>query len=126
MSVIDWLMDSDPSIRWQVMRDLTDAPGDVVAAERSKVAREGWGAELLSRQTPDGRFGGDASIPKWTSSRGCFSLMPRGGRRALALAPSSAEARRATAKVADNVTWHWWEDRPFFHGEVEPCINGRV
>ena len=41
MSVIEWLLDSDPSIRWQVMRDLTDARPDEVAAERSKVAVEG-------------------------------------------------------------------------------------
>ena len=49
MNVIDWLLDSDPAIRWQVMRDLTDAPADEVAAERARVAREGWGAQLLSR-----------------------------------------------------------------------------
>lgn len=47
MTVIDWLLDSDPSIRWQVMQDLTREPPDVVDAERSKVATEGWGARLL-------------------------------------------------------------------------------
>jgi hypothetical protein len=41
MDVVDWLLDSDPSIRWQVMRDLTDASADPVAAERPKVATEG-------------------------------------------------------------------------------------
>jgi len=40
VNVIDWLLDSDPAIRWQVMRDLTDAPADVVAAERAKVATD--------------------------------------------------------------------------------------
>jgi hypothetical protein len=52
MTVVDWLLDSDPAIRWQVMRDLTDAPAETVAAERSRVATEGWGARLLALQTP--------------------------------------------------------------------------
>jgi len=55
MNVIDWLLDADPSIRWQVLRDLTDASADEVAAERACVAREGWGAQLLAAQDPDGR-----------------------------------------------------------------------
>ena len=50
MHVIDWLLDSDPAIRWQVMRDLTDAPADDVAAERARVTHEGWGAALLALQ----------------------------------------------------------------------------
>ena len=47
-AVVKWLLDGDPSIRWQVMRDLTDEPDEAVAAERSRVASEGWGAELLA------------------------------------------------------------------------------
>jgi hypothetical protein len=68
-AVIGWLLDSDPSIRWQVMRDLTDAPADEVAAERARVATEGWGARLLALQAPDGRWGGAAwtrfAFPTW-------------------------------------------------------------
>src|SRR5689334_10481009 len=60
---IKWLLDSDPSIRWQVMRDLTsEAPG-AIAGERSRVAAEGWGAQLLARQSPSGKWGG--STPGW-------------------------------------------------------------
>ena len=44
MTVMEWLMDSDPSIRWQVMRDLTGETDEVVRSERTKVATEGWGA----------------------------------------------------------------------------------
>src|SRR4026209_3023719 len=58
-SVIQWLLDSDPSIRWQAMRDLTDAPDQEVAAERAKVATQGWAARLLRLQDPDGQWGGD-------------------------------------------------------------------
>jgi hypothetical protein len=53
-SVIKWLLDSDPSIRWQVMRDLTKEPDEIIGAERSRVATEGWGARLLALQTPEG------------------------------------------------------------------------
>ncbi len=46
--LISWLLDSDPSIRWQVMHDLLNAPAEAVAAERARVATEGFGARLLS------------------------------------------------------------------------------
>jgi hypothetical protein len=119
-SVIDWLLDSDPSIRWQVMRDLTHAPGEAVAVERARVAREGWGAQLLARQEPNGHWGGDPDNPEWTCLLSLLWL------RDLELDPNSTEARRAVALIHDNVTWHWWDNKPFFEGEVEPCINGRV
>ena len=119
-SVIDWLLDSDPSIRWQVMRDLTGAPAETVAVERARVTREGWGARLLARQETSGHWGGDPENPEWT----CFLALM--WLRDLGLEPTSTEARRAVGRVRDNVTWHWWDNRPFFEGEVEPCINGRV
>ena len=119
-SVIDWLLDSDPSIRWQVMRDLTGAPAEAVAVERARVAKEGWGARLLARQEANGHWGGDPDNPEWT----CFLALR--WLRDLGLDPSSPEARRAVGLVRDNVTWHWWDNKPFFEGEVEPCINGRV
>jgi hypothetical protein len=127
MAVLDWLLDSDPSIRWQVMRDLTDEPPGAVAAERSKVATEGWGARLLALQTPDGQWGGRAWSPEWTDTFHTLELL-----RVLGLDPASEEARRAVGLVRDKVTWQAgvpeddWDGNPFFTGEVEPCINGRV
>jgi hypothetical protein len=118
MSVIDWLLDSDPAIRWQVMRDLTDAPADEVAAERAKVAREGWGPRLLSLQAADGRWGGGAAIPDSISTNHTLWLL-----RVMGLDPASDEARRAVARVRD-VRWEYDEKMRFFAGEVEPCING--
>ena len=50
MTVIDWLLDSDPSIRWQAMRDLIGAPAEEVTAERARVATEGLGVRLLALQ----------------------------------------------------------------------------
>ena len=118
MNVIDWLLDSDPSIRWQVMRDLTDAPPEEVAAERAKVAVEGWGARLLSLQAPDGRWGGGAALPSWTSTNHTLWLLCTMG-----VDPADAGVRRAVALVRDRVHWEY-DDLRFFDGEVEPCING--
>src|SRR5439155_25563413 len=54
VDVHGWLLDSDPALRWQVLRDLLGAPPDEVAAERARVATEGWGARLLALQGADG------------------------------------------------------------------------
>jgi hypothetical protein len=102
------------------MRDLTDVPDEEVAAERAKVATQGWAARLLTLQEPDGQWGGDPSNPEWTCLLSLLWL------RDMGLDPASDEARRAVTLVRDNVTWHWWDNKPFFAGEVEPCINGRV
>jgi hypothetical protein len=124
-TVIQWLLDADPSIRWQTLRDLTDAPEEVVAAERARVATEGAGARLLALQAPDGQWGGAAWNRGWDSTMHVLSLL-----REMGLDPASAEARRAVGLVRDRVTWPGWgpqgADNPFFAGEGEPCINGQV
>jgi hypothetical protein len=120
--VIDWLLDTDPSIRWQVMRDLTDTPAEVVAAERSRVAAEGWGPRLLDLQRPDGHWGDGVTTPLWWSNLYTLLFL-----RDLGLDPTSARARTAIDLVRSNVTWGpEFGDSRFFEGEVEPCINGRV
>src|ERR1700726_3695963 len=69
MSVLDWMLDSDPSIRWQTLRDLADAPAEIVAAERARIATEGWGARLLALQGEDGQWVGGALFPaQWGQS----------------------------------------------------------
>ena len=120
--VIDWLLDADPSIRWQVMRDLTETSPAIVAAERSRVASEGWGARLLDQQRPDGQWGDGVATPFWWSNLYTLLFL-----RDLGLDPTSARARAAIDLIRDNVTWGpEFGDSPFFEGEVEPCINGRV
>jgi hypothetical protein len=127
-NVIEWLLDADPAIRWQVMRDLTHEPVDVFAAERSKVATEGWGAQLLARQTPDGLWSGMAFSQERTDTFHVMELLRR-----LGLDPESEHAQRAVGLVREHVTWGdgaWWNppwaDKGFFEGEVEPCINGNI
>lgn len=131
-AVIVWLLDSDPSIRWQVMRDLLGAPAEEVAAERAKVATQGWGAQLLALQGADGSWAGAAWNRGWNSTMHVLSLL-----RDLGLDPDSDEARRAIGLVRGHVNWPGWDwdgawrgadfvGNPFFAGEVEPCINGQV
>jgi hypothetical protein len=120
--VVEWLLDSDPSIRWQVLRDLTDTPPDVVAAERSRVASEGWGRALLDRQRADGQWGDGIATPFWWTNMYTLVYL-----RDLGLDPASERARTAIERVRANVDWGpEWGHSPFFEGEVEPCINGRV
>ncbi len=120
--VIDWLLDSDPSIRWQVMRDLTYMPAEIVAAERSRVAVEGWGPRLLDLQRPDGQWGDGIGTPFWWTNMYTLLFV-----RDLGLDPASPRARAAIDLVRDRVTWGpEFGNSPFFEGEVEPCINGRV
>lgn len=128
MTVVDWLLDSDPSIRWQVMRDLTDEPNEVVGAERSRVAGEGWGARLLDLQEPGGQWDGGTYqpgwadpyvyVPAWTSTTYTLLLL-----RDLGVDPANDRVRNAFALVRDNSKWEH-DGQDFFAGEVEPCING--
>ena len=130
--VIQWLLDSDPAIRWQVLQDLIGAPAEEVAVERARVATEGWGARLLALQQPEGSWAGVAFNEGWSSTMHVLALL-----REFGLDPASDEARRAIGLVRDHVRWQGWdwdgtwrgrefEGTPFFVGEVEPCINGQV
>ena len=109
-----WLLDSDPSIRWQVMRDLLHAPADEIAAERAKVATEGWGKRLMSLQATDGKWGGAAWNHGWNSTMHALTLL-----REMGLDPASEETQRAIGLVRNNhrlsVTRHLcrfeWRDK---------------
>src|SRR5881397_1134831 len=96
VSVIDWLLDSDPAIRWQAMRDLTDAPADQVAAERARVATEGWGARVLALRREDGLW--DTGRPETEEITVLALLMLR----EMGLEARSEEARKAIGLVRDN------------------------
>jgi hypothetical protein len=131
MDVLDWLLDSDPALRWQVLRDLSGAPPEAVAAERARVATEGWGARLLGLRDDDGQWAGGACFPgdfrgdfsagqPWTSTFPTLTLL-----RDFGIDPNAEAVRETVALVRENCRWEH-AGQPFFDGEVEPCINGRT
>lgn len=118
VSVTEWLLEGDPAIRWQVMRDLTDEPAARLTIERSRVTFEGWGARLLALQGVDGQWGGGAYSPKWTSTTYTLLLL-----RHLGLDPTSDPARTAIGRVRERVVMGR-ADLPFFAYRGETCITG--
>jgi hypothetical protein len=108
------------------MRDLAGARAEEVAAERARVATEGWGARLLALQGADGRWGAAAWNHGWNSTMHILTLL-----RELGLDPASSQAQGALGLVREGVTWKGCgpqacDSNPFFAGELEPCINGQV
>ncbi|MFD0592687.1 hypothetical protein ACFQZ4_09065 [Catellatospora coxensis] len=132
-SVLDWLLDADPAIRWQVMRDLLDAPQPQWSAERAAVETSGWGARLLGLADEDGQWAGGAFAPRgfepqewhevgqpWTATS--FTLQQL---REFGLDPGSESAARTVALVGTHSRWDH-DGQPYWEGEVEECINGRT
>ncbi|SDT34364.1 hypothetical protein SAMN04488543_3844 [Friedmanniella luteola] len=131
MDLLEWLLDADPALRWQVLRDLTDTPAATAAAERARVASEGWGAHLLALRDPDGQWAGGACFPAgftgdladgqpWTSTLPSLELLCE-----LGVDPDAAAVRESVSLVAQHCRWEH-AGQPFFAGEVEACINGRT
>jgi hypothetical protein len=131
--VTDWLLDpdrSDPSIRWQVLRDLQGAPRSTWWPERARVETEGFGARLLALEDEDGRWAGGAHFPgdyvwgvdepgqPWTATTHCLSLL-----REFGLDPTSRRVERMVELIGANARWEH-DGQPYWEGEVEPCING--
>lgn len=118
--VVAWLLNGDPSIRWQVMRDLLHAPGTAIASERRRVSSEGWGAQLLALQTPDGHWS-DETEHGWMTTTDVLQVL-----RELGADPEDAPVATAVDLVKERIRWFQLEGEPFFDGETEACINGRI
>jgi hypothetical protein len=119
MDVLAWLLDADPAIRWQAIRDLTDASPVAIAAERARVAHEGVGAAVLAAQGSDGAWH-RADAPDWLPTLFTPQLL-----RAAGADPADPTVASAIARLASGVRWDAsFGAKPFFEGEVEPCING--
>jgi hypothetical protein len=125
-SAIPWLLDGDPAIRWQTLRDVVGAADGTVERERRKVARDGWGALLLARQDSEGTWAGGRSSdgglyhPKWTSTTYTMLLL-----RDFGLAPTNRHARRACRLLLDEglqrdggINYGW--------STSETCVTGMV
>lgn len=127
--VIDWLTDSDPAIRWQVERDLLGLPEQVWRATRARVATEGFGAALLSKQDDDGQWAGGSYFPK-----GFFDSAEKDdpGQPWIATTWSLRDLREwgvdasvltdTAERLAANSRWDY-DDLPYWGGEVDVCIN---
>jgi hypothetical protein len=122
-----WLLAGDPAIRWQALRDVVGAAEPTVKRERQKVAREGWGARLLSKQDPDGKWAGGQSSdgglysPKWISTTYTMLLL-----RDFGLPATNRQARKACTLLLDHglqrdggINYGWW-------GVSETCVTGMV
>lgn len=120
--ILDWLMEGDPAVRWQVMADLLGAPAGDVAAERDRVTTQGWGARLLAAQDPDGLWAGALYSPKWTSTTYTLLLLLR-----LGLQPGDERALEGCHQL-------WASARRYDGGltfaksirEPETCITGML
>jgi hypothetical protein len=121
VDIVDWLLDSDPAIRFQVMRDLTDASAEAVTAQRARIPREGIGSSILAAQGADGAWH-RADAPDWLPTLFTMQLL-----RATGVDPAEPDVASAVSRVAQGFRWHEsFGAKAFFEGEVEPCINGGV
>lgn len=117
--MIDWLLDADPAIRWQVMRDLADDSPATVAAERARVPHEGIGAEILACQGADGAWH-RADETDWLPTLFMMQLL-----RATGVDRTGPAVAAAVARLEAGFRWdESFGAKPFFEGEVESCING--
>jgi len=131
--VQQWLVEVDPSVHWQVLRDVLGQSPDAWAPVRQRVETDGWGARLLALEDDDGQWAGGSFLPRgftrreweeegqpWTATTYAISQL-----RELGLDPASAAARRMVELVGENARWDH-DGQPFWSGEVEECINGRT
>jgi len=119
MEAIDWLLDSDPAIRWQAIRDLTDSSPEEITATRARVPHEGVGAEILACQGADGSWHRD-DAPVWLPTLFTMLLL-----RATGVDRAEPAVESAVARLEADFRWdEEFGKKPFFEGEVEPCING--
>lgn len=128
-AVIEWLLDSDPALRWQVERDIVGAPPEAWQATRARVATEGWGATLLARQDADGQWAGGSFFPAgffgsdeaqqpgqpWVATTWALKDLREWGLDPTVLGDTAA-------RLDANSRWEY-DDLPYWGGEVDVCIN---
>jgi hypothetical protein len=122
-SVLDWLLEGDPAIRWQVLRDLKGRAERTVRNEQRRVGEQGWGAQLLAQQNIDGRWAGGIYTPKWTSTTYTMVLL-----RGLGLPARHPQAMRACKVLLDTGFWNdgginFWTR---YHKRSETCVSSMV
>jgi hypothetical protein len=124
---IQWLLDGDPAVRWQTLRDLVGAAERTVRREQRRVARDGWGARLLAKQDAGGTWARGQSpndglySPKWISTT--YTMLTL---RDFGLPANNRQARKACTLLLDGglqrdggINYGW-------RGRSETCITGMV
>jgi hypothetical protein len=94
--IINWLLAGDPSVRWQVERDLLKENESSYQQTRSLISQKGWGRKLLAEQDPDGTWGGGLYSPKWISTHYTLICLRR-----LGLDPSNPQAQKGCQHYLD-------------------------
>jgi len=130
-ALADWLLDSDPVLRWQVEKDLLNLPEEVWGATRARVATEGFGAQLLALQDSDGQWAGGAFFPSGFDFEGP-EAQPEAGQPYTAttwtlnsLREWGVDARLLSGtaeRLAANSRWEY-DNLPYWGGKVDCCIN---
>ena len=116
--IIDWLLEGDVSIQYQVWRDLLDVDNKKIQA---RIAFEGWGMKLLSKRHMDGHWGDGFYQPKWISTH--YTLLDL---RNLYLQPDHAMVKETIEMVLQN---HLADDGgirlgPSTSQHSDVCVNG--
>jgi hypothetical protein len=119
---IDWLLQSDPSIRWQVQKDLLEMDKSVWEEVRRRIAQEGWGKALLDLRQPDGRWGGGWYSPKWISTHYTLMLLRRMG-----LCPDNHQACESILLLLEKGCYHDGGINLFAtFDHSETCVTGMI
>lgn len=100
-TIISWLLKGDPSIRWQVLKDLCTEDKFVFEEERKNIAVQGWGKQLLQEQDAEGTWSKALYNPKWTSTTYTMLLLKN-----LGLLPGNEQAYKACALLLNKGLYH--------------------
>ena len=129
---LDWLLDSDPALKWQVERDLLDAPAEQWQATRALTSTVGFGAKLLSFQDGDGQWAGGAYFPGRPEPRALKRDGDDAGQPYIATTWALNDLREwgvdakflgdSAQKLEAGCRWEY-DDLPYWQGEVDCCIN---
>jgi len=93
--LIDWLLEGDVSIQYQVQRDLL-ASDQLHLQDR--IATEGWGAQFLSFRKKEGHWGERFYQPKWISTH--YTILDL---KNLAISQNNHETRQSISQVIQDL-----------------------
>ena len=115
--IIDWLLEGDVAIQYQIYRDLLDRSRPEL---QRRIAEEGWGAQFLRCRNANGLWGRGFYQPKWTSSH--YTLLDL---KMLAISPDHRMIRESIHQIArDEIGLDGGINPSGTISESDVCING--